>query len=482
MHINTRLAITWFAFSAAALSSALRADPYHNVNGFFGERAAGLGGAYAAISDDPAGAFYNPAGLAFAYDNYISISASNYREIRKQYDDVFGPGQSYNRKSRNFLPNFFGAIKNFGKTRFAFSIVTPVTESFDQADQVLLPRSLPTVVSYRNDYEEDNVFILAGPSLAHAITDKLSLGMTLYFSYDSSEITTTQTVTNTADGYFQTTIRDRRRTMGLLPVLGIQYMPGRWAVGGSLRQQFVTGVQRNLSLVQASSAANKASLLKWVESTDQLSGTTQGTAIISGPPETGSMPRTAEARAGAAYFLSKYAVLSADVIHTTGYHAAQDNTQVDLRNGVVYLNDREIHSLSREPTTNYALGLEYYLTDNLSLRFGAFTNKANSRPIEWADSALGAAARNAGLDKVSGPVVGGVLVYNIAELAAPVRFEHADTRGYSFGFGWETARSALSITYSEERGLGLAQIDSSQAAQPLRYRSFAIYIVASTRN
>ncbi|HNF26159.1 MAG TPA: transporter, Ompp1/FadL/TodX family protein, partial [Leptospiraceae bacterium] len=43
-------------------------DAYHNINGFFGERAAGLGGAYTAVSDDPSGAFYNPAGLNLAYD------------------------------------------------------------------------------------------------------------------------------------------------------------------------------------------------------------------------------------------------------------------------------------------------------------------------------------------------------------------------------------------------------------------------------
>ncbi len=467
---------------AALGAFPIHADSYHNINGFFGERAAGIGGAFAAVSDDPSGAYYNPAGLAFAYDNYISISASNYREIRKSYEDVFGPGQTYTRKSRNFLPNFFGAIKNLGQYRFAFSIVTPVTESFDQADQVYLPFSVPAVGAYRNDYEEENVFILAGPSLAYAVSEKFALGGTLYYSYDTTRVTSTQTVTNKDDSYFQSTIRDRRRTMGLLPVLGVQYMPQNWSFGASLRQQFVTSAVRNLSQIQTSSVANRASLIKWVESTENLSGLTQGPAVVIGPPETGSVPRTTEGRLGFARFVSKYFLLSADVIYTSGFRAHQDNTQLDARNGVVYINDGEIASLSREPTTNLAAGLEYYLTDNLSLRAGLFTNDANSREVQWLDAAVGAAARNAGTDKVSAPVIGGVLVYNIPELAVPVRFEHVDTRGLTVGIAWETARSAISATYVEERGRGQAQIDSAQLSQPLRYRSFSLYIVASTRN
>ena len=50
------------------------ADDLHYVNMLVGNRAAGLGGAYTAISDDPAGCFYNPAGIAFS--PYTSLSAS----------------------------------------------------------------------------------------------------------------------------------------------------------------------------------------------------------------------------------------------------------------------------------------------------------------------------------------------------------------------------------------------------------------------
>ena len=93
-------------------------DAFHNINGFFlGEKAAGLGGAYTAISDDPSGAYYNPAGLTFAYDNSISFQRAISQEQIKLMKNVIGPGQGYSRNSQNYIPNFFGIVKNMGNTR-----------------------------------------------------------------------------------------------------------------------------------------------------------------------------------------------------------------------------------------------------------------------------------------------------------------------------------------------------------------------------
>ena len=56
------------------LVHGVSADENHYVNMLVGNRASGLGGAYTAVSDDPAGCFYNPAGIAFS--PHLSISAS----------------------------------------------------------------------------------------------------------------------------------------------------------------------------------------------------------------------------------------------------------------------------------------------------------------------------------------------------------------------------------------------------------------------
>ena len=45
------------------LGQSVMADVDHNIKGAFGDRAAGMSGAYTAVSDDASGAYYNPAGL-----------------------------------------------------------------------------------------------------------------------------------------------------------------------------------------------------------------------------------------------------------------------------------------------------------------------------------------------------------------------------------------------------------------------------------
>ncbi|MBK8394961.1 MAG: hypothetical protein IPL26_06895 [Leptospiraceae bacterium] len=116
----------------------------------FGEKAAGLGGAYTAISDDPSGAYYNPAGLTFAYDNSVSLSASNITRTSKSYQNVIGPGQGYLRDSQNYIPNFFGIVKEVGKYKVGFSIVNTLNETFNRADQIVNPIYYPSITSLRS--------------------------------------------------------------------------------------------------------------------------------------------------------------------------------------------------------------------------------------------------------------------------------------------------------------------------------------------
>ncbi len=478
----TRLLVAC-VFSAILVSSPehLSADDYHNVNGFFGERAAGLAGAYTAIADDPSGAYYNPAGIAFAYDNFISISASTYRETRKSYVDVFGPDQSYSRTSRTYLPNFFGAVKSFGDYRFGFSIVSPSTDDYDQADRILFPLSLGKISSFGNDYTEKNTSLLAGPTLARSFGSRFSLGLSLFYLYDSNRITTSQLVSRKDGTYLSTGITDRRRTMGIEPVLGLQYMPeDSLSIGFSLRRPIVTSESRQKSgLINDSSGT--AGGLTLSQSTTNASAAGNSGSVVVGPPENGGIPPTMELRSGVAFFPSRYLLLSGDFIYTTGYRKEIDRTQADV-NGDVYLNPREVQSLTRRPVSNVAVGVEYYITENFAIRGGSFTNNANTYDIRWADGALAALARNASRNyyRVSTSSATG-LYYNIPGTEPLERFEHVNLRGYSIGFSWGDARSSLTFTYVLEAGKGVSQIDSSQAPQKLIYRSSTVYLVASTR-
>jgi len=458
------------------------ADDYHQINGFIGERAAGLAGAYTAISDDPSGAYYNPAGIAFAYDNFISISASTYRETKKEYSNIFGPGQSYDRISRTYIPNFFGGIKNMGGYTFGFSIVSPAVDNYDQSDQIVKPLALNGINSYRNDYTENRTTVMVGPSIAKALGERFSLGASLYYFYDAFRTTSTQLVEREDKTYTQNSIQDRRRTMALLPVLGMQYMPiDALSLGLSLRRHFVTSEQRHKSGVFNSTATSTRSLTL-LESTEQNSAAGSQTSAISGPGESGRIPENYELRIGSAYFLSRYSLLSLDLIHSTAYSARQDNTRYDALTGDIYFYGPEVQVLARRATMNYAIGVEHYLTENLAIRLGTFSNYANSKNIDWSERAIVLALRSEGKHLLStGLVNNSKIYYTLAALDTQERFEYVDLYGYSLGLSWGDARSSITLTLVSENGAGGAQIDQSLLPQRLVYRSFAIYIVASTQ-
>lgn len=67
--------------------TGVAADEYHFINTFVGDRAAGMGGAYTAIADGPEGMYYNPAGLAFAPANYVSVSTNAFEFRNSVYEE-----------------------------------------------------------------------------------------------------------------------------------------------------------------------------------------------------------------------------------------------------------------------------------------------------------------------------------------------------------------------------------------------------------
>src|SRR3954452_12782799 len=64
----------WRAVPLLWLPTLVRADPFHHQGTPFGERALGMGGAFAGIANDPSSTYYNPAGLARLDD--VAVSAS----------------------------------------------------------------------------------------------------------------------------------------------------------------------------------------------------------------------------------------------------------------------------------------------------------------------------------------------------------------------------------------------------------------------
>jgi uncharacterized protein UPF0164 len=77
MHPARRLAALCAVLAVAAALRA-RADDSNFRPYVVGGRAAGMGGAFTALSDDGSGPYYNPGGLAFVRRSQLSLSGSVY--------------------------------------------------------------------------------------------------------------------------------------------------------------------------------------------------------------------------------------------------------------------------------------------------------------------------------------------------------------------------------------------------------------------
>jgi len=116
-------------------SSITLGDQFHYKDILVGERASGLGGAFVAISDDPSGVFYNPAGTIFGLEDYLSLSANAFISSQQTYKDIY-PEQDYNYTSSGLVPVFFGFTQTFGKDKIGFAVLVPNSDLIDQKDTV----------------------------------------------------------------------------------------------------------------------------------------------------------------------------------------------------------------------------------------------------------------------------------------------------------------------------------------------------------
>jgi len=476
----------FYLFFFACLTS-IQADTFHNINGFFGERATGMGGAYTAISDDPSGGYYNPAGLAYAYDNSISLSASNYTSGKKSYENVLGPGQNYGREFRNYIPNFFGLVKEIESgARIGFSILNPVNDNFQRNDQIQLPIYYPSVSSIKNYNRESNNIINVGFSYAKSIiSGKLALGASLYYMQDTATLSSSGLVQFKDKTFITQTLSDSRFTRGLIPVLGVMFTPtDTLSFGASFRRYIVTSENRLINTFFIDSTGGTTENILFVEGTHKANGGSIGDTIFRGPADTGRIPEVNEARAGFAFFPNKQFVGSFDVIYTSGYTYKKNNTEIFLSEGTILLTltDNQDLELKRYATTNFAFGLEYFITEYFAIRAGTFTNFANTKDQSWLTSAAIAANRTlAGDSERIYSDANTTINYRLPVLRDNPRNEHVNTTGYSLGFSFSTAKASLGINLIKEYGRGNAKLDSDRANQPLIYDSSTIYVVVSSK-
>lgn len=154
------------------------ADELHYNNILVGDRAAGMGGAYTAISDDPSGLYYNPAGIVFAPGRSFSASVNAFQYSQKKYKDVLG-GNGWERRSSNLQPNYFGIIQPLGEGKIGFSYAVPDSRLEDQdqtfggyigcVDTACTDKA--TVTNYVINMNDTDYTYNFGPSYARKLND-----------------------------------------------------------------------------------------------------------------------------------------------------------------------------------------------------------------------------------------------------------------------------------------------------------------------
>lgn len=330
-----------------AFSVIAAADDYHYKNILIGDRATGMGGAYTAVSDDPSGMYYNPAGIVYSGKRNLSASVNAYHSTKTVYKNVFGEG-NWTRKSSALLPNFFGVTEPLGGgvLGISYAVTDSIQENQDQVVDNISANVSKLVLNLNN---QDNTYKF-GPSYAHSINDNLAVGMTLYLHIRNSEQIVNQQFTLTDGDYWENSYLQTNE-LGIEPILGLIWSPiDKLSIGVSLRQTSVISEDIKLQNNCLSTSAS-------TPCASSFNAPTVSSSIERSYPLTLSM--------GFAYFPSDRLLYSADFVY---YKQANGAASSHLDN----------YARTKVSTWNASAGVEYYYTDQWALRGGLYTNNSNT--------------------------------------------------------------------------------------------------------
>jgi len=330
------------AFCSAGTAEA---DEYHYTNILIGERAAGMAGAYTAVSDDPSGLFYNPAGIVYAPSSNISASVNAYNQQDKNYKQGLSGLSDWNRKSTTFVPNFFGIIQPLGQGVIGFSYAVPNSVTEDQDLDLTDPA--PGISRYIINFNNDDRTYKIGPSYARAVNDRFSMGMTLYFHYWKRQWISNQLAVVDSGSYQHTNTYFQTSEYGIEPMLGMMWSPvDKLALGLTASKTLLYSSSLALQMVNRDATTNELTITKSNSNEKRV--------------------QPIHLKVGAAYFPTSKLLLSMDVSH---FSATKDPTFGD-----------------RTAVTNVAFGAEYYVKPTLALRGGIYTDNANTPKLQSSGS------------------------------------------------------------------------------------------------
>ncbi|MGK5088877.1 hypothetical protein WDW86_15065 [Bdellovibrionota bacterium FG-2] len=404
---------------------AARADEFHYKDVLVGERASGMGGTFIAISDDPSGMFYNPAGIVFSMENYFSLSANAYSVSELKYKDIV-VGQDYQYKSQGLVPAFFGFTQSIGKSKLGIAVIVPDSQLLDQDDTVT---SLSTETDSANTLKRrlfrQDITYYGGPAFAREVFKNFTVGASLFgFARLDKSIDYQLILFNPVPTgkYFSQNTTQTRSFFGVSPKLGVQYMPiSKLSLGLTVSRIF------NLS------GSGSGRIVRNKSTTDGKIATPTGSfdndMEIQEIKLLHNMPEVLEIGLGTALFFTKTFLVTGDLTYR-----GTDPSYREIAGGM-------------QSTTDFSLGSEYYLSESVAVRGGFFTNKAKTPAL----------------------VEGGIN-----------QSPHVDLYGETVGISLYKPGSSLTLSGAYSRGKGTGQaIGDTAIVQPLEQSNATVYLTGS---
>ncbi len=394
----------------------LLADEFHYNNIIIGDRAAGLAGAYTAISDEASGLFYNPAGIVFSENLQLSASANAFHETELTYKSVLNGGD-WKRESSNIVPNFFGMTTKFGDGYLGFSYAVTDFEVEDQDSRFTNIPGIPLFIININNNEKVTKL---GPSYARQISDQWDFGITLYLHERERDLTNNQWIRLPDSSFEWSNLYFETSESGFEPVIGFMWSPDESiSLGLSIRKTFITSSESRTQFACSSDVNNVT-----VQSAQCIlvSGSPLDPTIVSSDEER-DLPLNV--RLGIAYFPTPRLLFSTDIS---------------------YFEEVRSDGFNAEEVINFAVGFEYYFNPEWALRGGYFTNDSNTPEISTS---------GAGQD------------------------DHVDLAGISISLTKFSRSSSLTFGFASSSGDGKAQITGTTDIQDLEQSIQTVYLSTS---
>ncbi len=326
--------------------AALHADFFNNRNVLLGERAALMGGAYTALSEDVSGAFYNPAGLAFMDSSALSLNASLYRyqdatlKIRQTTPPQFE--LNHRNKSLLFLPSSFGGALKLNNSTLAFTIFQIDRFNVSSLGYV----DYPPADRLTAKLELDSTSYLMGPSFNYRFSNSFSAGVSCFYHYSSAEYTFAQEL----PGNFASNALVVTKSNGITGVFG-----ARAAFSPELKLGIMYGTETiHISGDNTFSYTN-----------------TQFPAANIVTEKDGDVRLPHRTAFGIAFDRPKTFTVSLDVIY---YFRMEYSAPYEIAATENFANNKH----KERSHFDFSLGSELYMTESFALRAGLYTNSSGA--------------------------------------------------------------------------------------------------------